>query len=232
MESTATVKKTYWPAQWSINYRASFPLKPFHGAIVLDTALRRILPSEVFTNKPVLNLKGRDSSVVLAPGTPSSALPKGEELLFIKGAFIRGKSKDDLIDFKVRLSSEFLDFPSARAIQHTIASISTGVPEFLPIQRLGVAFPVKLDRIRFGLDHFTAQRGSLLSGVGPVVTESLRVDIAHDELFLEIDAERLPSKDTIPFETGGKFSFLCHSIKAASEVDLLNDFKQKVLQGG
>ena len=234
MKSSLNAQKRLFLREYSLEYEASLTVNPKRACLLVDTCLRKLLPKEVFTGKPFLDLKGRDSQVILLPDFPTSSLPQGQELAYISGELY--ESEEDLTrpsmkkpTFEVSITSPFEAFVGNHHISHTAKILKSELyPELLPVRLVGFCAPVKITALRFALEKFESKMSFASIGYAPVVTKRFLLDLIGDTLKVLITTEDYRKTKPLPFEETGELELLSLAIEKISGDNLGSDLSAKV----
>ena len=154
--------------------------------------------------KPVTDFKAGDSQNSLDTMCPAPELPQDNELIFLAGITTISDEVEPeprVEPFSVRITSKFLDFPTAHHIRHELFPVTTGTPpENFTLLTLLSLPDFRPTRLRFNLDFFLSRR-FMLFGYTPTVQATLRFEMTEQEIWLSVVRERLLKKGA-PIDLG------------------------------
>jgi hypothetical protein len=230
--STLTQRRSFMP--WGIRtvYRLDLPLSP-SAFCALAAALPALLPEEVYSGKPLRDLKGRE------PASLPDPTQAGDELFFAAGTVYTGTKSErpaaarDLLGepFQLRALSKFVEFDGPNHIVYSPAvALSDGMPHLMGaegyLRDIGSLVPLVLEKVRLGLEFFSGSFAGSMFGFSPAVTETVRVELEPGNASVLIDAVQKSAAEP-PLARGGYFEKLSDLLRKSCSFNLGDDFRGK-----
>ena len=232
MQSSLKVKKPFYLKTYASQYKFSAALAEYTLPALVDSCLSTLLPEKVFGSDKIIDIKGRDKSAFINSKQAESYPARGDEFFYAAGKLISGKShqgKDLEESFWCSLNSRFDSFDEPHHIIHSASRASSdSLPEYVDSRLVGKLFPVRLEYFRLGLSLFES-RYTVMLGYAPVATQNLLIEADNENIHLEISAEALPKKDSLPLEKEDLLMKLDNVLKEILEFDLMSDYQQKLV---
>lgn len=203
------------------------------------------------------DLKGRDP-VNLVFSYSAADLPRGNELLFVKGTFeipqggeaesdrsskgesaARHQSKTEAapkgeltetVSFNLALHSDFVEFKGDHHIVHVARLVrSASLPAETTPGGIFELPALKVSAVRFGIDLYDSNFFTML-GFAPVVLSTALLEATTESLALRIEAERVRSPDQLPFQRNGLLHRLSQTVATITNFDIESDYRRRVVK--
>lgn len=189
----------------------------------VDRIVRELLPPETLQGTSITDRKGRDPSQLLVPELSPGHLPRGEEILFVAG---RTTAPDEVLPevttdrltepFTLMITSSFNRFIGDHHIEHrTQLSRSGAGAEAIDPREIGRAWPLVIDRFRFGLQLFRSHYTPLF-GYAPTVERTVLIDADSSRIHLFLELERLRDRSVESFQRDDLYRNLTSIIKVTT----------------
>ncbi|MFM1847425.1 MAG: hypothetical protein RL417_899 [Pseudomonadota bacterium] len=201
MHGSITFSRTLIP--WGFTARIELLIPTPRGGLgdLYTEIVRELLPPGALIGETITDRKGRAASVVLDQATPASALPRGEEILFVAG---RTPTPDEELPeitpenlsepFDLSIVSSFEQFVGDHHIAHRTTVERRGAfAEILDIPAIGRLWPLVIDRLRFGIEYFRSHRSGIF-GYTPTVERTLLIDADGADIRVVFEHERLTAR--------------------------------------
>ena len=174
-------------------------------------------------SQPVLleDLRGRPADAF--PEQERSALEtlrraQEEELFFTDGVIINTENSDendsaaDETPFFLRISSKFETFKGSRHIMYRVRHSGTPALDemrpFLSGRLLARLLPLRLEKIRLGLENYRGRTFGAMFGIVPSVQDRLYLEVTRSSIQLRSSCEYSSRKSKLPFSDQNLLSHL------------------------
>lgn len=173
-----------------------------HFPVLIDSAVRNLLPEEVWSGELIADCKGWERNELQLQLPPEERPIQKEELLFARGEIV-----DPALDerrFTLSVSTTFEKFSGAQHILHRPAIITEGALRGVldsrsALRELGRLIPVRIAHFRLQLEYFSARRIPLL-GVVPAVNERLQLWGDSNRARLVLASLASPDSEDLPLQ--------------------------------
>ena len=238
MHTSLDLKRPLFPFGFSAEYKLEADMPRFQMPLIIDFSLRRLLPAAAAAgNGELSNLKGRDPAALINDAISSDDKPQCDEIFFLSGfRFVEecrspdGSENYSMQPFALRMHTVFKEFIGAHRIVYTVQEIREGAfPEEVPTLDLGRAFPLAPRLMRVGIDLFKSRFLAAALGFTPVVSESLLLECSESSFCMQIRAEGLSEKSSLPLQHEGMLEKLNYIIGSVLNFNFVEDYKKKCL---
>jgi hypothetical protein len=145
----------------------------------------------------------------------------------IEGQLLAG---EEPMPFSYSIQTRFSDFPNRNQIRFNWSSSSSIEDlEALSITELCQRNDIYLKSFLFNLENFKSNMLTRLSGFGPVVAETICLEISATTLDIQISAEAISSLKVIPFSKDAVLKKISSLLENCYQFKLLSDYT--TLQG-
>jgi len=231
MKTNLTIQRNWLFGGYTSTYSLNEDISSFapHLTELAWKLLHVVIPNEARRGKIIRNIKGRDSNNLVNSQIPSSSSPISDELYFVSGLFLEDlegepKEEDEPSRFVYSINTAFSDFVGHRAIDHKCIINKHGpIPEFLERTVYDPATTATIDVLRIGVDFFNNHILGFL-GFAPEVTQTILFEINLNNLSLRLSADRLKTKNAVPFQNESIFENLQKVFLEIFKFDLLKDY--------
>lgn len=219
---------------YNAEYNLSVNLKQENKLILALSGrlINELLPADILKSRELVDIKGRDVQNSLSNPSIASYRPLGDEILFIAGSLNKSheessdeNSQSEPAEFFVSINSEFDKFIGSKQISHTFRT--TGSEDQITDIKHIADYNVSINLLRIGIDLFSSHYFSFI-GFAPEVTQSLLLELTPEKLELRISAEKLKTKQELPLQAFQLFSKLDKILSDTFQIDLLDDYKDKL----
>lgn len=234
--SSLSTNWRFFPLGFACEYLFSTPLVKFQLSEVTDYILRHFIPAGLLEAPAVTDLKGRDAGRMIACDEYHHRVPARDELLYLAGELYfpnldAAAAEPGLVTegFEVSLRTPFKEFEGSQHIVHSVETTRHGaLPDYVPLRCIGRIIPAKVTVLRFAIDVFHAKFFSSFIGFSPVVTQSLLIDADTQNFALQIAAESLPKRDTLPLKRLDYFDGVAELLRELFNFDFRADYQEKL----
>ena len=212
-------KRNWFAAGWHCITEIQGELDEAQAPYLVDS-LSRLLASKLDNATELADLKGAESGVYQGGSDP---------LIRVTGSCYLPTESDQEVrekePFSLELKSQFKEFSGSGSIVHTTKLDRRGpLPLIIALKNIGRVFPIDLEQFDVGIDFYKTKRYPLV-GVSPVVTETLKIKCSKTQLKLRIDADQLPTKDTLPLARWDLFNELSQVLEQSFSWDLKANYR-------
>jgi hypothetical protein len=171
--------------------------------------------------------------LILQPLLTSSTLvdqkggAKDDTLLRLEGQLLAG---EESMPFSYSIQTRFSDFPNRNQIRFNWNSSSSIEDlEALSITELCQRSDIYFKSFLFNLENFQSNMLTRLSGFGPVVAETISLEISATSLDIRVSAEAISSLKVTPFSKDAVLEKISSLLENCYQFKLLSDYT--TLQG-
>lgn len=230
-KSDLKIKRSWIGKSYEIEYQASIKLPSMSLPILSDHLINQVLPSELLTAASTLDLKGANNTIKQSVEISSSKdlaqqrpVYDREELLYLKGDVLVDLDTQQYEPFQIIRASNFDSFKGQHHIIHSLETKHFGALDTtFTLSEVPLLFPIVLNKLKIGLELFSSQR-TFIIGFAPEVTQSLLLEADQTSCLINIRAERLYAKTSLPLERYSLFNKLDLALKQLTGWSLIEDY--------